>query len=315
MKITYAKACTSSQELIHLLKARGLTIANERKAIRHLTNIGYSRLGAYLHPLLKDPKDEQTYKEGASLDQAMSMYGFDWSLRGFLFREIEKLEIAIRSGLANMISSELDDVFWMTNAEHFRDQSVFDRTITLIQAEIGRTKEDFIARFQLKYDNPYPPAWLIAEIIPFGMLCGIFNNLKVTKLKKKLAGYFQLSLPVFSSWIVTLVNLRNLCAHHSRTWNRESPVIPAMPQSPTGPWINDSSTDMKRLYYRLCIIKYMLAAVAPDNKFTTRLKQLLSRYPSIDLNAMGFTADWQNEPLWMPKRKRKGAGRKKKRKT
>ena len=56
MKANYIKTCTSAQDLILLLKNRGLSIPDEQKAINYLSNIGYFRLSAYLYPLLKDPK-------------------------------------------------------------------------------------------------------------------------------------------------------------------------------------------------------------------------------------------------------------------
>lgn len=62
MKTDYIKTCTLPQDLIPLLKQRGLAIADEQKAINYLSNIGYFRLSAYLHPLLKEPKNETLWK-------------------------------------------------------------------------------------------------------------------------------------------------------------------------------------------------------------------------------------------------------------
>jgi abortive infection bacteriophage resistance protein len=55
---------------------------------------------------------------------------------------------------------------------------------------------------------------------------------------------------------------------------------------------------MKRLYYRICIIKYLLFTVSPNNCFTEKLKSLLAKYQSVDIRAMGFPAAWQAESLW-----------------
>jgi abortive infection bacteriophage resistance protein len=55
---------------------------------------------------------------------------------------------------------------------------------------------------------------------------------------------------------------------------------------------------MKRIYYRICIIKYLLFTVSPNNTFTQKLKSLLAEYPTIDIRAMGFPAGWHDEPLW-----------------
>ena len=40
------------------------------------------------------------------------------------------------------------DPFWMTNASNFSDQSRFTRTMTLIDNELRRSREDFIVHFQ-----------------------------------------------------------------------------------------------------------------------------------------------------------------------
>ena len=52
------------------------------------------------------------------------------------------------------------------------------------------------------------------------------------------------------------------------------------------------------IYLHLCYLKYMLDSIKPSNHFTTELKDLLSQHPNVDVAAMGFPADWQEEPLW-----------------
>jgi abortive infection bacteriophage resistance protein len=298
MQTDYLKACTLPQDLIPLLKSRGLSIPDESKAISYLTNIGYYRLSAYCHPLLQDPKTAHRYKPGASFDLVMKMYLFDRKLRVLLFNEIEKIEVAIRSAITNLVSDALNDVFWMTNASYFNSATGFSKSLSLIQSEINRTKEEFIGHFKNKYIEPFPPAWMISEIIPLGVLCGIYNNLKSTRIRKRIAVHFALPVPVFSSWILILANLRNVCCHHNRVWNKDHLVIPADLRNPVFPWIDSSVTDTKRVYFRLCVIKYLLFTVSLDNCFTDKLKTLLAEYPTIDVCAMGFPANWEIEPLW-----------------
>jgi hypothetical protein len=43
---------------------------------------------------------------------------------------------------------------------------------------------------------------------------------------------------------------------------------------------------------------YMQNTIHPDNDFAQQLKALLAKYPNVDSRAMGFPADWQDEPLW-----------------
>jgi abortive infection bacteriophage resistance protein len=82
-------------------------------------------LSAYFYPLLKEPKTEHLYKDGATFDKALDMYRFDRKLRILLFNEIEKIEVAIHSTMNNLISNELNDVFWMTDSKHFANPTTF----------------------------------------------------------------------------------------------------------------------------------------------------------------------------------------------
>jgi hypothetical protein len=47
----------------------------------------------------------------------------------------------------------------------------------------------------------------------------------------------------------------------------------------------------------LSMIKYLLLTVNPVNSFTTKITDLLEKYPNIDILAMGFPADWRDEEL------------------
>lgn len=54
--VPFVKRYTSPEELVTLLRGRGLGIADARKAAHYLAHIGYYRLSAYMYPLLAQPK-------------------------------------------------------------------------------------------------------------------------------------------------------------------------------------------------------------------------------------------------------------------
>ena len=97
------------------------------------------------------------------------------------------------------------------------------------------------------------------------------------------------------SAIVTLT--RNSCCHHARVWNKQNTIRPMIPNRITGNWIT-LPTDTLRIYFDLCIIKYFLNIISPNNDMKAKVDALLSAYPSIDVTAMGFPRGWENEPLW-----------------
>ena len=77
----FGKDYKSSEELVALLKSRGLIINDSQKAQRYLECIGYYRLSAYMHPLLKAPKILHQYKPDTTFEKVMMLYRFDKKLR------------------------------------------------------------------------------------------------------------------------------------------------------------------------------------------------------------------------------------------
>ena len=57
-------------------------------------------------------------------------------------------------------------------------------------------------------------------------------------------------------------------------------------------------TNPLRIYYDLCIIKYFLDTISPNNDMSQKLHSLLAAYPLVDSAAMGFPDGWENEDLW-----------------
>jgi abortive infection bacteriophage resistance protein len=70
-----------------------------------------------------------------------------------------------------------------------------------------------------------------------------------------------------------------------------------MPNRMTGHWIS-LPTDPLRIYFNLCIIKYFLDVISPQNDMKVKIDTLLANYPDIDIAAMGFPRGWECEPLW-----------------
>lgn len=284
-------------DLVQLLIARGLNITDRQKAERYLSTIGYYRLSAYMIPLMRTPKSAKLFKSGVSFRQAMMLYRFDKKLRMLIFNEIEKVEVAIRATIINTICELTGDKFWMTNPVHFADASKFANTLSLISKEVRRSHEEFITDFRTNHTDPYPPVWMLAEILPFGYITNIFCNLKDKKLKKKVSQQFGLQVPPFESWMTKLYLTRNDCAHHARVWNKRNTMNPTIPNRMTRPWIT-LSTDPLKVYHDICIIKYLLDVVSPNNDMLAKLRWLFVDFPEIDLAAMGFPKGWEMEPIW-----------------
>src|SRR5690554_4483601 len=98
-KKTYTKPHKSYEEQIQLLQERGLEIKDEQRAIKHLNNISYYRLSAYMLPYKKSKNGiiQDNFIEGATWSDVYDLYVFDRKLRILVFDIIERLEISIRT--------------------------------------------------------------------------------------------------------------------------------------------------------------------------------------------------------------------------
>jgi len=295
--IPFGKNYTKPRDLVSLLISRGLTVRYTNKAEHYLEHIGYYRLSAYMYPLLRTPKSQHLYKQGASFEKVMMLYRFDKKLRLFMFNEIEKIEIAIRSSIVNIGSEMTGDPFWMTDASNFTNIAKFNKTMDLIDNELRKSREDFIVHFKSTYSDPYPPAWILSEILPFGIVTNIYSNIKNKKIKKRMSQSFGLQIDPFESWLTIVTLTRNACCHHARVWNKQNTIRATIPNRFTRPWIS-LPTDSLRIYFNICIIKYFLDIISPNNDMLAKLRWLFADFPEIDLKALGFPQGWEMEPLW-----------------
>lgn len=223
----FTKGYSSPFDLVQLLKSRGLIITDEQRAEAYITNIGYYRLSAYMLPFLTMPKTNHIFKPSVTFDNVLDLYRFDKKLRVLLFNEIEKIEIAFREAVANVTARMSGDIFWMTDSKYFKNQASYTKTFAIIDSEYNKSTEDFIKHFKSTYSDPYAPAWMISEIIPFGTTVQLYKNLADQRIRKQIARQFGLQPQALESWVTTLALTRNACCHHSRVWNKVNLIIPA----------------------------------------------------------------------------------------
>ena len=296
MKISYSKQLISFTDQITLLKQRGMVLGNETKALHLLQNISYYRLSGYWYPLLSD-KQRHIFKPGSAFEAAYNIYKFDSELRKLIIAELEKIEVAVRTQTAYILSTQYH-AHWFEDSSLFSNPVRHTKVLAKIEEEYNRSDEEFITAFKAKYSDHFPPSWMTMEIASFGTLSILYGNLQPGRAKRSIAAYFGLPDTVFASWLHCIVYVRNICAHHSRLWNKILSIRPLMPRSPRNTFIALPASGTQQTYFVLSMIIYLLNTVNPNHSFISRFKELLNRYPSIDVRAMGFPINWENEKLW-----------------
>ena len=291
----YTDSSLSVEDQINLLKGRNLAFVDEERAKHLLQNVSMFRMKGYLYPLQAD-KVNHIYKDGATFEQAFALYTFDSDLRRLLFKRIEQIEVSIRTKFSEIMATASDH-FWYTEVANFRNAHDHAGLLSSIDRELSRSDDDQIVGFFSTYSNQWSPSWMAMEVSSFGTLSLLYKCLNSGTCKRNIARYYGLKDTVFESWIHSLVYVRNICGHHSRLWNRTLRIQPVVPRRCTHPFVNPT-VRTNRVYYVMCIIKYLLNIIEPGNNFTSQINWLFIEHPSVNKHAMNFPDCWEMETLW-----------------
>ena len=298
METEYSKPALTLADIIERLKSNGLDIHDESEALRKLGVVSYFRIAAYLRPM-EDDKETHHFKLGSTLENAFALYEFDTKLRQLIFAAIQEIEIALRAKVIQHFSLAYGP-FWFMDVNLSANERLFAQNLSAIDRELERSREDFIKENYKKYIKPaFPPAWKTLELASLGTLSKLYYNFSDKKVKKAIAREFNLpNHEILESWMRSIASLRNCCAHHARIWNRSLSATPQMTGKIRGNWINHTDIDSNRLYAVLCCTAYWMESINGKSHFVSGLKNLIAKYPMVDVAAMGFPAGWENEPLW-----------------
>lgn len=328
---SYNKPYYSTNKHIDQWKKRGLIVNDQEKAEHYLRVISYYRLSAYTLPYQEDVETHK-FKNNIEFDNILSLYVFDRKLRLLLLDAIERIEVAFRASIINVLAKHhgphayLDsNLFYdKTNTEEDGEieepDKIFTHKVFLqkIKRNCDKSSETFIRHYLRKYDNPsfpdnittreeynYPPIWMAMEILTFKEVSLVFSNLKIKEDKQAISQYWELPDTVLKSWFRSLSDLRNICAHHARTWNREYGSRPVVPRKKPLLWpdltkpLGEKNIDStKRIYIFLVIIRVFIRKINPASTWPQRLHDLINKYSDINLTQMGIPHNWNEDKFW-----------------
>ena len=217
----YIKPSLSINEQIILLESRGLILNDILRAKRHLSNISYYRLSAYMIPFReKDSSGSiiNKFKPNTTWDKVIDLYRFDRKFRLLIFDAIERIEIGLRTQLIQQLSQKYGS-HWHTNPSLFKIlvfkdrltdkmhyRNIYNELSDHIREQLHSNKStEFIKHYMNKYSYPdTPPSWMSVEIMYFNHLSLICKALNNAKDLSDLANYFSLPKDIFISWKHTI---------------------------------------------------------------------------------------------------------------
>lgn len=286
-KIKFNKPALDIDKQIELLKSRRLVVDNLDFAKSILSNITYYRLSAYM----KYYQVEDVFKPDTRFEDVVNLYNFDKDLKSIIFENIRIIEISLRTKICIHMCSNYGS-HWFYDINNYKSKRDYDKTLEILENEKGLKKDTFIKYYFEKYSEPnLPPFWMISEVLSMGDLSKILNGLNfkdVKQIANSLTPDYYTS-PVLTNWIHVLATIRNICAHHSRLWNRQLKIKFAEPQK-IQQWTENNVRNDN--VYAVCFVISLLLKHNPYNNFEQQLKELFSKYPQVDLTKMGFPKNY-----------------------
>jgi len=287
----YTKPALTFEDQLALLRQRGLTVTDPARALHWLRQISYYRLSAYCLPF----KDGEDFRPGIDFNDIAGLYLFDRKLRLLVLDAIERIEVAIRTGITYEIG-HVYGPFGHTDPRNFAPRFDHARLMSDLDTEERRARETFANHFRRKYtDEPHLPVWMASELLSFGTISMLYEGL-APDLKRRIATAYSVDPQFLASWLHALTYLRNLCAHHKRLWNRQLAIRPRFP-SRSRAWPH-LIPDNARLYGMLVLLRHMLRVVSPQCGWRERLFDLFDAHPDVPLTGMGIPGDWRDRAVW-----------------
>jgi len=291
----YQKPPLSCAQQVALLSSRGLVVSDQSQAEEFLSQVNYYRFSAYCLPF--EIKRHQFYP-GVTFEEVQRLYEFDRRLRFLIDEALEVVEISIRTMVSYYLASQ-HGAFAHEDHTIFFDQSKHADVLAKIHEETGRSKETFIQHYKNKYEGfPRIPIWMAVEVMSFGTLSQVYHNLfrkDQIALSRKI-GYHS---SVLSSWLHTFTYVRNICAHHSRIWNRRLAI--AMIVTKRDCW---EAVDTKCIGSVIFAMNHLMKRLPIENAmrlaWKKEMNQLLVQPVHLPrfYQSLGLLDDWRDSPLW-----------------
>ncbi|TCO24550.1 abortive infection bacteriophage resistance protein [Kribbella steppae] len=315
----YTKPHLSFADQVSLLKSRGLIIDDEAEAEHLLSVIGYYRLSGYWYSYrrqLGGAQRDDLFAEGASFRQVVRLYNADRRLKLAVLDAIGRIEIAVRVQIgftlgrrgpyAHLSPGNLDGQFTRSRSPQ---PSTYDRWLGTVLAAQTRSSEDFVLHFQRKYDGRLP-VWVVTEILDFGSMSYLFQGLKaadrnvIARRLGVLAHQGGGNGAALANWLRVLNYVRNICAHHSRLWNRNlaNQIAPShLGAIPDLRHLRSGGVSHFRIYSTLCILAFLLTRIGHGPGWARNIRHFVGEeIPACgrDLDELGFPADWTAHRPW-----------------
>ena len=275
--------------------ASAVPLTHHHLSPRHsfLAHLNYYRYSGYC---LAFEAERHVFREGTTFEHVAGAYEFDLSLRDLLTEALETIEVDLRTAVAYHFGEKYGAFGHTAPASFFRANG-HANWLKQLRDEARRSRELFVTHFQHNYQEfPDLPIWIATEVMSFGSLSKMYYCMKRLD-QRAVAKRYGVQPADLANWMHHCVYVRNLCAHHSRLWDRKWAIRPATPAGKS--WHPPRLPDNHRLFATLLVprhlLKRMSAVAGFAARWARRVEEHMDSPPSVPNPP---TPDWRAHPVW-----------------
>ena len=295
---SYQKPWLSHADQVKQLASRGLVVNDSPGAEAFLSHISYYRFSGYC---LAFEQQRHAFRQGVTFEQVRASYDFDLALRDLVTESLEVIEVDVRAAISYNFGGR-HGAFGHTDGKNFHFKFKHAEWMVQLREETERSKERFVEHFRNTYaEYPDLPIWIAMEILSFGALSRMYHGM-LQPDQRAVAYRYRLQPATLVAVLHHLVYVRNLCAHHSRLWDRVWAIKPSLPKGQA--WQPPHLPSNDRLFSTLLLAYFLMSASRATQAFAVewrdRVNAHLTNLPAVadPLTHMGMPANWDKNPVW-----------------
>lgn len=272
-----------ANERIAKLEAKGCLVEDKEEAKRILTHVNYYRLMVYFRLFLRP---DGTYEPGFTFMKGYRLYEFDMCLSVIIFGVTGDIEISYKTRIADR-HAEVYGPLGYLDAKNFNLKHDHKKMLKRINNEINLNRSSPMVRHhEQKYGGKFP-LWAISELFTFGMETKFYSDM-FTADQKAVAGK-SLNYKNLFSWLKCVVDIRNICAHHGKLYDRHFLATPRNIKV-------DPSAQKSLWEAMLCLKEIYPFKDKWNDEVLPNLKMLFDKYADvIKLERIHFPVNWANQ--------------------
>ena len=284
---TYNKPHKASSKIIEELQGKGLIINDKAEAIRFIDGVGYSRLRIYLLSRRNLSAPHKPFHNNVTFKEISEIYLMDEKLRAVVFPYCSRIEVIFRNAVSEVLTEQYGSHPYQ-NKIFKSDTNAQDAMRLLSDVYFAKLSQDQRARHYFgKYAHPtLPPIWTMKEFFTFEKSSRFYGCLN-DDIKVNISEKMNIDIAnhdILTSWIKSIIDLRNVCAHHDRLFNRK---FQKQPQNYKKENIFENADNKKLAGILKCIDHLGGRYFQTFNSFC-KVKKIVDKNNYVNLKEVGF---------------------------